>query len=367
MTAAIHIDNVVKSFGDIRALDGVTFDVPPQSVFGLLGPNGAGKTTLFSVIANFLKADAGSIEVLGHDPQRISSLRGRLTILPQDAEFQRGTAIIEQLVFFRMLDGQGRAAAEREARECLELVGLHDYAKRSARALSHGMMKRLGIAQAFLGSPEVILLDEPTAGLDPANARQIRDLVQTLRERATVVISSHNLAEVQELCDHVAILDHGRVVTHGSVRDLTSASRELDLKLSRTLDDAELARLRSAAPIATIETSNAPDYQLRLDLGSGQDFDDAVAQVLRALLDIGAVPRRLYEGRSLERHFLEVTTAMDGGSAANAGRNSRPTAMDGGSAANAGAASRPTAMDGGSAANAGRNSRPREADRDGER
>jgi ABC-2 type transport system ATP-binding protein len=313
MSAAIRVDNVSKSFGNIRALDGVTFDVPPQSVFGLVGPNGAGKTTLFSIVANFLKADGGNIEVLGQDPKRISNLRGRLAILPQDAEFQRGTSIVEQLVFFRMLDGQERAAAEREARECLELVGLHDYAKRSARTLSHGMTKRLGIAQAFLGSPEVILLDEPTAGLDPANARQIRDLVQALRERATVVVSSHNLAEIQELCDRVAILDHGRVVTYGAVRDLTSASRELDLRLSRALDDAELARLRSAAPIATIETRNAPDYQLRLDLGPGRDFDEAVAQVLRALLDIGAVPRRLYEGRSLERHFLEVTGDSDRG------------------------------------------------------
>jgi ABC-type multidrug transport system ATPase subunit len=307
VTAAIRIANVSKSFGSIRALDAVSFDVPPQCVFGLLGPNGAGKTTLFSIVANFLKADTGDIEVLGHDPTRISELRGRLAILPQDAEFQRGTPILEQLVFFRMLDGQDRATAAREAQECLELVGLHDYAKRSARALSHGMTKRLGIAQAFLGKPEVILLDEPTAGLDPANARQIRDLVAGLRERATIVVSSHNLAEIQELCDHVAILDKGRVVTYGAVADLTSASRELDLRLSRRLDDAEIARLEALGPIASIDARNAPDYALRLRLGDGEDWDRAVAAVLRALLDIGAVPRRLYEGRSLERHFLEVT------------------------------------------------------------
>lgn len=307
MSAAVRVANVSKSFGSIRALDAVSFEVPPQSVFGLLGPNGAGKTTLFSIVANFLKADTGNIEVLGHDPTRISELRGRLTILPQDAEFQRGTPIIEQLTFFRMLDGQDRAAAAREANECLELVGLHDYAKRSARALSHGMMKRLGIAQAFLGKPEVILLDEPTAGLDPANARQIRDLVAQLRERATIVISSHNLTEIQELCDHVAILDHGKVVTYGAVADLTSASRELDVRLSRTLEPAEIARLESLGPIVKIETRNAPDYALRLNVSEGRDWDGTIALVLRELLDLGAVPRRVYEGRSLERHFLEVT------------------------------------------------------------
>lgn len=307
MSPAIRVIGISKRFGAQRALDGVTFDVPAQSAFGLLGPNGAGKTTLFSIVASFLKPDAGSIEVLGKDPTRISELAGRLTILPQDAEFQRNTPIVEQLTFFRMLDGRDRAAAEREARECLALVGLDDYAKRNARTLSHGMQKRLGIAQAFLGNPEVILLDEPTAGLDPANARQIRDLVADLRRRATVVVSSHNLAEIQELCDHVAILDRGRLVTSGAVADLTASSRELDLRLSRPLEEAELARLTAAAPVDAIDGSNAPEYQLKLRLEANRDWDAAVALVLKALLDIGVVPRRLHEGRSLERHFLEVT------------------------------------------------------------
>jgi len=307
MDHAVQIRNISKRFGDIQALDDVTFDVPAHSVFGLLGPNGAGKTTLFSIVASFLQPDRGSIDVLGHDARRISELHGRLTILPQDAEFQANASILEQLVFFRRLDGQDRATALREVERSLELVGLEDYAKRGARALSHGMMKRLGIAQAFLGEPEVILLDEPTAGLDPANARQIRDLIQALRERTTVVISSHNLAEIQDLCDHVAILAKGRLVTCGSVSDLTASAREVDLRLSRVLDDAELERLRSAAPIAAIITSDAPDYAIRLDLGDGRDWDDTVASLLRALLDLNAVPRRLYEGQSLERHFLAVT------------------------------------------------------------
>src|SRR4029079_12369567 len=192
-----------------------------------------------------------------------------------------------------------------------------DYAKRSARTLSHGMQKRLGIAQAFLGDPEVILLDEPTAGLDPANARQIRDLVASLRKRATVVVSSHNLAEIQELCDYVAILDHGRLVTSGAVTDLTAAARELDVRLSRPLDEAEIARLTALAPIDAIDGRNAPDYQLKLRLATHDAWDDAVALVLEALLDMGVVPRRLHEGRSLERHFLEVTGDARGARADN--------------------------------------------------
>jgi ABC-type multidrug transport system ATPase subunit len=169
------------------------------------------------------------------------------------------------------------------------------------------MMKRLGVAQAFLGTPEVILLDEPTSGLDPANARQIRDLIQELRERTTVVISSHNLAEVQELCDHVAILDKGRLVASGSVSELTSSSRELDLRLSRPLDEQELNRLTSMSNVASVTSRGASDYSVQFDLGDGGDWDAVVASLLGQLLAMGAVPRRLHEGQSLERHFLSVT------------------------------------------------------------
>jgi len=311
MESAVRIRNISKRFGDIAALDDVSIDVPAHSVFGLLGPNGAGKTTLFSIIANFLNPDKGNIEVLGHDTRRISALQGRLTILPQDAAFQRSTPILEQLIFFRMLDGQERATAEQEVMRTLDLVGLGDYAKRGARALSHGMMKRLGVAQAFLGSPEVILLDEPTSGLDPANARQIRDLILELRERTTVVISSHNLAEIQELCDHVAILDKGRLVANGSVAELTSASRELELRLSRALDEHEIERLTSLPAVKSVKSRGSVDYSLQFDLGDSGDWDEVVASVLRLLLEFGAVPRRLHEGQSLERHFLAVTGAKN--------------------------------------------------------
>jgi ABC-2 type transport system ATP-binding protein len=169
------------------------------------------------------------------------------------------------------------------------------------------MTKRLGIAQAFLGSPELILLDEPTAGLDPANARQIRDLIQTLQARATIVVSSHNLAEIQDLCDHVAILDHGRVVACGSVAALTSAARELDLRLSRQLDEAELAKLHGLAGVIAIDAVKAPDYSFTIDVSDGLSWDAVIASLLRELLDMNAVPRSLHEGQSLEHHFLSVT------------------------------------------------------------
>jgi ABC-2 type transport system ATP-binding protein len=322
MTYAVSIRGLSKRFGRTQALNDVSFDVPSHSIFGLLGPNGAGKTTLFSLTANFLKANAGLIEVLGIDTRYISRLRGRLSILPQDAQFQTNVPILDQLVFFRRLAGRTRAQAQEEVLHTLDLVGLQSVAKRRVRSLSHGMIKRLGVAQAFLGRPEVILLDEPTAGLDPANARQVRDLVKQLQESATILVSSHNLQEIQELCDHVAILDHGRLVLTGSVDEITRSRRECKFGLSRPLQDGELQRLRAIRGVRSIESTSVPtansnhptrsaEYLVVLDLSTeGVDQDAIIAALLRDLLDLSIAPRRLTEGRSLESQFLEVTGGL---------------------------------------------------------
>ena len=317
MTNVVSIKELSKKFGRIQALNKVSFDIPSNSIFGLLGPNGAGKTTLFSIIADFLKADAGTVEVLGIDTRYISRLQGRLSILPQDAQFQRNVPILDQLVFFRLLAGRTKKQANDEVLHSLELVGLKSVAKRRVNSLSHGMVKRLGIAQAFLGSPEVILLDEPTAGLDPASARQIRDLVKQLQQHATIVVSSHNLDEVQELCDHVAILDHGNLVLAGSVDKITRADREYNLSLSRPLKESELEKLTSIEGVRSIKMLSIPtasqsnkstDYLVILNLSADHlDQDAVITPVLRTLLDMSVTPRKLTEGRSLETQFLEVT------------------------------------------------------------
>jgi len=319
MTPAVSIKGLSKRFGHTQALNDVSFEVPSHSIFGLLGPNGAGKTTLFSLTANFLKADSGAVEVLGIDTRYISRLQGRLSILPQDAQFQRNVPILDQLVFFRRLAGRTKPQAQDEVLHTLDLVGLQSVARRRVGSLSHGMVKRLGVAQAFLGHPEVILLDEPTAGLDPANARQVRDLVRQLQERTTILVSSHNLGEIQELCDHVAILDHGRLVLAGSVDDITRSNRECNLSLSRPLQDVELQRLVAIRGVRSIERTSSPagnlnhdarsaEYLVKLNLSAEEiDQDTVIAALLKAILDMGITPRRLTEGHSLESQFLEVT------------------------------------------------------------
>jgi ABC-2 type transport system ATP-binding protein len=308
MAEALRVQNLSKRFDRTKALDDVTFDVPMGSIFGLLGPNGAGKTTLFSIAAGFLRADGGSLRVLGTDIAHVSQLQGRMTILPQDAAFQRNVPIVEQLVFLRRLDGSDVATAQREVNEAMERVGIAQYKNRGIHALSHGMLKRLGIAQAFLGQPELILLYEPTSGLDPQNARQIRDLVRELQQsrRVTTVISSHNLAEIQELRDHVAILDHGKLVIAGSVQEITRQGRRIEVTTSRPFVESDRAHLRTVS-VSTIEELGPQRYRLQLALPYGLAADDAVIAVMRAILDLGIAPRAMTEGNSLEEYFLSVT------------------------------------------------------------
>jgi ABC-2 type transport system ATP-binding protein len=316
---AITVANISKSFGKFKALENVSFQVPAGSIFGLLGPNGAGKTTLFSVVANFLRADAGSVGVLGIDARKTSLLQGRLAILPQDALFQRNLPIVDQLVFFRRLAGRTKAQAQEDARIALGMVGLGHCARRNVRALSHGMTKRLGIAQAFLGHPEVILLDEPTAGLDPKNARQIRDLIREFQARSsTVVVSSHNLLEIQDICDHVAILDHGKLIASGPVSEIARSGRELDLRLSRDPDDKELAELAPLTGLGGLRRLGPGRWAASLEFAEDQgttqeEADKAIAALLKGLLDKGIVPRELREGSTLEDRFLKLTGGGSGG------------------------------------------------------
>ncbi len=312
--AAVQITDIVKAFGSTKALNGVSFEIPKSGVFGLLGPNGAGKTTLFSLMAGFLKPTSGKIEVLGIDVEEISELRGRLSILPQDAQFAANVPIIEQIIFFSQLSGRTRDEAEKEAEKALAIVGLAEAAKKSARTLSHGMHKRLGIAQAFLGEPQVILLDEPTAGLDPASAQGIRDLIERLRTSATLIVSSHNLAEIQKMCDMVAILDRGQLVTCESVKNITQSDSVQRMTFARPLTDAELGAVRGVVGVTGVETEAAPGgtaaYRISYDAAStGRTLEQITAEIVQALVATGAVPRSIEDGVALESKFLEVTTA----------------------------------------------------------
>jgi ABC-2 type transport system ATP-binding protein len=309
MSAAVSIQGISKTFGSQKALDNVSFDIPAGIVFGLLGPNGAGKTTLFSIIANFLKPVSGKIEVLGVNVENIGSLQGRLSILPQDALFQANVPVREQLEFFAALNGMNKQQASDEATRVLTMVGLLEAQKKNARTLSHGMSKRLGIAQAFMGKPEVIILDEPTAGLDPANAAGVRDLIKEIKRdaKATLIISSHNLNEIQEICQSVAIIDRGQLEECRTVSDLTQAKGFVRLTFGRPLSAAEVAMLSTLPAVTGVVVDTNGEYTLRLS-GGAEEQDARVGAIVGQLAATGLVPRSVKEGESLEERFLQVTT-----------------------------------------------------------
>ncbi len=304
-TPAIEIDAITKDFDKFRAVDAVSFEVPERSTFGLLGPNGAGKTTLFSLVANFLRATSGSVRVDGIDVRNVGEMRGRLSILPQDAQFQANIPILEQLIFLASLGDRTRHEAEKEANKALALVGLEDKAKRGARVLSHGMSKRLGIAQAFLGNPKVILLDEPTAGLDPKSAQGIRDLIKEHRTSGTLVISSHDLGEIQRMCDRVAILKLGKLVECAEVSHLTKSHGTVRMSFTRELKDAEQESVRVLDGVASFQFDKDHAYLLAIEEEEAREV--TIAKAVQTLAMAGVVARSIEDGGLLETKYLELT------------------------------------------------------------
>jgi ABC-2 type transport system ATP-binding protein len=213
----IQCDNLSKQYGNKLALDTVSLTLTQGAPIALVGPNGAGKTTLFSLLCGYIQPTNGSISILGHKPGS-KALQGLLSALPQDAALDPNFSIVSQLQFFAQLQGMTTKAAKLEALRVLALVDLTDSAEAKPKSLSHGMSKRVSIAQALMGSPKIVLLDEPTAGLDPANAKKIRQIVKDLSGNTTFVISSHNLDELEKLCDQVVYLEHGKLQQSVSIK-----------------------------------------------------------------------------------------------------------------------------------------------------
>jgi ABC-type multidrug transport system ATPase subunit len=292
----------------MKALDSVSFEVPQGSIFALIGPNGAGKTTLFSIASGILRPTAGTITVLGVDvAQNVSALRGRFSLLPQDAQFLAHVPIVEQLELFCRLQGLDTEAAKKTALEALDIVGLADMAKRRARQLSHGMGKRLAIAQAFLGDPEVVFLDEPTSGLDPENASNIRRLIRSYQGNRTLVISSHNLAELQQLCDHVAVLDKGRLVRAGSMGEFLGSGHVIRITFNKPASEELTKRLGAVAEITEVATDPQGGLEIHFNVADADAKDAVVNAILGHASALGFVPRNIQEGQRLEDRFLAVT------------------------------------------------------------
>ena len=244
MAALVEVVEVIKQFRAVRALDGCSFTIASAGLIGLVGKNGAGKTTLLSVLAGSMRPSAGRVAVLGFAPDD-PRLLGSVGVLTQDANFRRGIPARDQLVHLARLSGVEPAAARTQIHELFAELGNDDFADQPPEHLSYGQRKRLGIVQALLGNPRLVLLDEPTAGLDPLAARAVRELIRRRGTDTAFILSSHNLYEIQDVCARVLVIDRGKLVGDADVTQLAANSNTLTITLDREADaDLNEALLR---------------------------------------------------------------------------------------------------------------------------
>jgi ABC-2 type transport system ATP-binding protein len=220
----VEIIDLTRRFGRTTAVDGVSLRAGP-GVFGLLGPNGAGKTTLLRTMATVIPPSSGTLRLLGRDPGQYSlrrEIRRRLGYLPQNLGYYSGFTVLEFVEYFALLKEMPSARVPGAVAAAVERVDLGGKARAKLRTLSGGMLRRVGIAQAIVNDPQLLLLDEPTAGLDPEQRVQFRELLRDIGERATVVVSTHLVEDVGAACTEVALMDQGKVVFHGTPDELSS-------------------------------------------------------------------------------------------------------------------------------------------------
>ena len=301
-TPPIQVRGLVKRYGEILAVDDVDLTVNQGDVFGYLGPNGAGKTTSLRMMLGLIRPSSGSVRIFGKDPQvSVSALEGVAGFVeaPSFYPYLSGRANLELCAAFDAGDGAGRIE------QVLETVDLRDRAKDKVKGYSHGMRQRLGIASALLRNPRLLLLDEPTTGLDPAGMRDMRELVRDLADRGiTVLLSSHLMPEVEDLCNRVAVIRSGRVAYEGLLDDLR-ARAGIRYRL-RTNDDAIARRIcEGQAGIAEVKRDRADG------LGFKAEDEDAVAALSVALAEAGAAILELTPHQaSLEEVFFQLTEGV---------------------------------------------------------
>jgi ABC-2 type transport system ATP-binding protein len=296
MSIALEAVGVGKTFGAVKALDALSLQVPKGGVYGILGPNGAGKSTLFRIVLGLVRPTTGEARLLGAAAGDIKALR-RIGAVIETPRFLPWLTARDTLKVLALESGEAKPDID----GWLERVGLTEAADRTVHGFSVGMKQRLGLAAALLTRPEVVILDEPTSGMDPAGILEIRALIRELADKdgVTVILASHQLDEVQRVCDRVAFLDRGRLVREGSVSELTAVHELLRL----TVSPAEKAlavlgdkgRMDGDAVLAAVERSGAP-------------------ALIKALVKAGVdITEARWIGGDLETVFLSLTGETDAG------------------------------------------------------
>ncbi|WP_125256882.1 ABC transporter ATP-binding protein [Brevundimonas fluminis] len=305
MSAVIETRGLSKHYGAVRALDGLDLTIPRGGVYGVLGPNGAGKSTLFRILLGLIRPTDGSATVMGGPVGQVSTMRrmGSMIETPRFPPFLTAKQVLNWLAAAHGLNGDPARIEGWLAR-----VGLTEAANRKVRGFSVGMMQRLGVAAALMTEPELVILDEPTSGMDPPGIQEMRQLIRSLAvdDGLTVVLASHQLLEVQRVCDRVAILNKGRLVLEGAVSELTGSGERLRLKLRPQAAALDLLGQKGSAEgddavMAAVTRAEAP-------------------AVLKALIDRGVeIEEARWVGADLESIFFTETGSVQAPEAIHAG------------------------------------------------
>lgn len=300
--AILSINNLTKNYGRIRALDNVSFDVPPKTVFGILGPNGSGKTTLLGIIMDVIKSSGGSFAWAGNGLAP-NDLRKKIGTLLETPNFYHYLSAERNLVIAARIKGRGQGDIEK----VLRIVNLYERKDSKFSTYSLGMKQRLAIAAALLGDPEILVFDEPTNGLDPAGIAEIRELIRQLyRSGKTIIMASHILDEVERVCTHVAIIQKGVLKTVSSVAGLmdTSDAKEtatILVEISAADDNALKIILEQLDGVKTVTTSDTGLHVVCAENITGEAIN-------KYCFENGIVLNKLnVKRKSLETRFLEIT------------------------------------------------------------
>ncbi len=313
---AIRVTALEKTYGSIRALQGIDFSISGGEVVGLLGPNGAGKSTAMKILTGFLSPTAGQVSVFGKDIfSHPVEIKKHLGYLPESAPLYPEMQVGDYLQFIAQIRGLGAAERKRAIDRVLERCDLRDRRDQRIGTLSKGLRQRVGLAQALVHEPDILILDEPTSGLDPNQIQEIRSLIREIGQKRTVLLSTHILSEVQASCDRVIIISQGRIVADGPTQEVTRIGQKEAL---HTLLGASKVRLKSAEILKGI---SALDGVIEVEEGFGADLkEDETLLIIRAEKDLRRevaqwahehgllVLEQRREQKKLEEVFRSLTT-----------------------------------------------------------
>ena len=320
----IEISHLVKTYGKHKAVDDLTLTVEPGKIYGFLGPNGAGKSTTMNILTGYIGATSGEVKINGHDIfKEAEEAKKCIGYLPEMPPLYEDMTVGEYLAFAAELKGLDKDLQEDFVDEAMELTKITDKQDRLIRNLSKGYKQRVGMAQAVLGYPEIIILDEPTVGLDPKQIIEIRDLIRRLGEKHTVILSSHILSEVKEVCDYIFIISQGKLVASDTTENLlqqTNGQQTIEL----VTDEEEapyVETLEKLDGVASVETrgEEGQDKTITITAKENTDIRKRVFKALAAnnlpILEMRST------SRTLEDIFLELTTEAESGKEAKHDRD----------------------------------------------